>query len=53
MHPHTRACNLFKKLIIDVSKLCTKIGKINAYNKIDGYNMDGMEINEQMNMTTD
>ena len=40
-----------KKVIIYVSKLCTKIGKINTYNKIDGYNMDGMEINEQMTTT--
>ena len=51
MCPHARACNLFKKIIINVSKLCTQIGKINTYNKIDGYNMDGMEINEQMNTT--
>ena len=29
-----------------------KIGKMNAYNKIDGYNMDGMEINKQMNTTS-
>ena len=50
---HTRACKLFKKIIIDVSKLCTKIGKINTYNKIDGYKMDGMKINQQMNTTGD
>ena len=33
--------------------LHTKIGKINAYNNIYGYNMDGMKINEQMNTISD
>ena len=34
---------------MNVSNLCTKIGKINTYIKINSYNMDGMEINKQMN----
>ena len=37
---------MFKKVIINISNLGTKIGKINACNKIDDYNMDGMVINE-------
>ena len=51
VHPHTTACNLFKKVIINGSKLYIKIGKIYAYNKIGSYNMDGMKINKQMNTT--
>ena len=46
VHPCTKACNLFQKVTINIPKWCTKIGEINTYNKIDGYNMDGMEINE-------
>ena len=46
VYPCTGACNLFKKVIINIPKLCTKIGKVNAHNKIDNYNMDGMVINE-------
>ena len=33
--------------------LCTKISRINAHNKTDGYDMGGMKINEQMNTASD